>query len=105
MEAFGWSEYVIIYENNERLYTLQDLIKSSNPLFRRALLKQLPEGDDYRHLLKDILYSTDIHNIIVDCATEKVPLVLKQAQQTGLMTYKYSFIISSLVHISIPYNP
>lgn len=88
---------MIIYENNERLYTLQDLIKSSNPPIRNSILKQLPEGDDYRPLLKDILYSTSMFNIIIDCATEKVPIVLKQAQQVGLMTYMYSYIVTTLV--------
>ncbi|CAL8109948.1 unnamed protein product [Orchesella dallaii] len=96
VEAFAWETYVIIYENNERLYTLQDLIKASTPNTRKAVLKQLPEGDDYRSLLKDILYATDIFNIFIDCATDKALEVMKQAQQVGLMTYQYSFIITSL---------
>jgi hypothetical protein len=49
VEAFHWEEYAIIYEDNESLFRLQDVLKGSTPPKRKALVKQLPEGDDYRY--------------------------------------------------------
>jgi len=51
VEAWNWEKYVIIYEDDESLSRLQDIIKESIPPRRQALLRQLPEeGDDYRLL-------------------------------------------------------
>ena len=48
IEAWGWNRYVVIYENNESLVRLQDILKASHPETRQATVKQLPPGDDYR---------------------------------------------------------
>lgn len=38
-------------------------------------------------------------NILLDCSIERLPDVLIQAQQTGLMIEDYNYIITCLVNI------
>jgi hypothetical protein len=48
IEAWGWDKYFVIYEDNESLVRLQDILKESDPEGRQAFVKQLPPDDDYR---------------------------------------------------------
>lgn len=53
----------------------------------------------YRPLLKQIKNSAESH-IVLDCSTEKIYDVLKQAQQIGMMSDYHSYLITSLVKLS-----
>ena len=46
-------------------------------------------------MLKEIKKSGEIH-IVLDCSTEKIQTVLKQAQQVGMMTAYHNYLITSL---------
>ncbi|XP_021964381.1 glutamate receptor ionotropic, kainate 2 isoform X1 [Folsomia candida] len=96
VESYGWVEYVILYENNESLFRLQDLIKATQPPARKASLRQLSPDDDFRGLLKDILRATQYRKIVIDCSTVKLAEFFKQAQQVGLMNYQFSYIVTTL---------
>ncbi|CAG7824227.1 unnamed protein product [Allacma fusca] len=96
VEAFAWDKYVIIYEDEDSLFKLQDLIKGSVPPRRNAILKLLPPSQDCRGIFREILRASDIRKILIDCDARKLENILKQAQQIGIMTYKFSFIITSL---------
>ena len=49
-----------------------------------------------RPLLKQIKNSAESH-IVLDCSTERLYDVLKQAQQIGMMSDYHSYLITSLV--------
>lgn len=51
-------------------------------------------------MLKQIKNSAESH-IVLDCSTEKIYDVLKQAQQIGMMSDYHSYLITSLVSILI----
>jgi hypothetical protein len=46
--AWGWDKYIIIYDDDESLIRLQDILKDSEPSRRQAFVKQLPPDGDYR---------------------------------------------------------
>ncbi|CAG7824228.1 unnamed protein product [Allacma fusca] len=96
VEAFSWDRYVIIYEDEDSLFKLQDLIKGSAPPKRGVILKQLPPSQDCRAIFREVLRETEIRKVILDCDARKLGSILLQAQQVGLMTYQFSFIITSL---------
>lgn len=52
----------------------------------------------FRPLLKQIKSSAESH-IVLDCSTERIYDVLKQAQQIGMMTDYHSYLITSLVSV------
>ncbi|KAK7085547.1 hypothetical protein SK128_021963, partial [Halocaridina rubra] len=95
VRLFGWKSFCILYEDNEGLVRLQELLKTPSPNEFKVSIRQLPRGDDFKPLLNE-LKATLEQNIILDCKTEKVATVLKQAQQTGMMSSFHNFIISSL---------
>jgi len=51
-----------------------------------------------RDLLKEVKKTGEVH-LVLDCSTEKIQSVLKQAQQVGMMTPYHSYLITSLVRI------
>ncbi|XP_033212072.1 glutamate receptor ionotropic, kainate 2 isoform X2 [Belonocnema kinseyi] len=95
VKAWGWKSFTIIYENNEGLVRLQELLKAHGPSEFPITVRQLGEGPNYRELLKQIKNSAESH-IVLDCSTEKIYDVFKQAQQIGMMTDYHSYLISSL---------
>lgn len=52
----------------------------------------------FRPLLKQIKNSAESH-IVLDCSTERIYDVLKQAQQIGMMSDYHSYLITSLVSV------
>jgi len=52
-----------------------------------------------RPLLKQIKNSAESH-IVLDCSTDRIYDVLKQAQQIGMMSDYHSYLITSLVGTS-----
>ncbi|XP_043279379.1 glutamate receptor ionotropic, kainate 2 isoform X2 [Venturia canescens] len=95
VRAWGWKSFTIIYENNEGLVRLQELLKAHGPSEFPIAVRQLGEGDDYRPLLKQIKNSAESH-IVLDCSTDRIHSVLKQAQQIGMMSDYHSYLITSL---------
>ncbi|XP_056638600.1 glutamate receptor ionotropic, kainate 3-like isoform X2 [Diorhabda sublineata] len=95
--AWGWQNFVILYENNESLQRVGEIIKLFNPRKNRIVLRQLniQSGGDYRRVLKEVWRSGATH-FLLDCSIEILEEVLKQAQQVGLMTNKHHFIITNL---------
>nr|CAH7752040.1 unnamed protein product [Callosobruchus chinensis] len=95
VKAWGWKSFTIIYENNEGLVRLQELLKAHGPYEAPIAIRQLGEGSDYRPLLKQIKNSAESH-IVLDCTTPRIYEVLKQAQQIGMMSDYHSYLITSL---------
>ena len=78
------------------------MLKSKVPIDRRVMIRQLrsPDGiDDYRELLREIMAEEDYKHIVLDCSALKAQLVLKQAQQVGMMYSSYSYLLTTLVSI------
>ncbi|XP_068238713.1 glutamate receptor ionotropic, kainate 2-like isoform X2 [Palaemon carinicauda] len=95
VRLFQWKSFCILYEDNEGLVRLQELLKTPSPNEFRVSIRQLPRGDDYRPLLSEVKAALE-QNIILDCKTDKVADVLRQAQQIGMMSSFHNYIISSL---------
>ncbi|KAH1017767.1 hypothetical protein HUJ05_008364 [Dendroctonus ponderosae] len=98
VKAWGWKSFTIIYENNEGLVRLQELLKAHGPYEFPITVRQLGEGNDYRPLLKQIKNSAESH-IVLDCSTPRIYDVLKQAQQIGMMSDYHSYLITSLARL------
>lgn len=95
VKAWAWKSFTIIYETNEGLVRLQELLKAHGPSEFPIAVRQLSDSGDFRPLLKQIKNSAESH-IVLDCSTEKIYDVLKQAQQIGMMSDYHSYLITSL---------
>lgn len=61
-------------------------------------------NQNYRPQLRRVRLSGD-KNIVLGCSADILPEVLKQAQQVGLMTDQYQFIVTSLDMHTIDLEP
>ena len=95
----NWKAFMVLYEDSEGLVRLQEVLKLSS-VYKdlHITVRQLiaGPGGDYRPLLKDIK-SSGATRIVLDCNTENIFEILKQAQQVGIMTAYHTFFITSLV--------
>lgn len=48
IERFGWKSYTILYEDNQGLVRLQELLKSPTQSDVKIVVRQLPQDEDYR---------------------------------------------------------
>lgn len=88
-----WKSFTVIYEDNESLVRLQEIIKLNNKW--KIKMKQLSPDGNYRPMLREIKNSGE-SNILIDCSTANVHSVLKQAQQIGMVTEHQNYIITNL---------
>ncbi|XP_012251025.2 glutamate receptor ionotropic, kainate 2-like isoform X2 [Athalia rosae] len=101
---YNWNTFTILYQNTENLIRMNQLLKRSDIHGHTVTIRQLPEGPDYREVLRMIKASED-PNIVLDCSIDILPEVLKQAQQVGIMSNKHSYIIASLDLQTIDLEP
>ncbi|CAL4124065.1 unnamed protein product, partial [Meganyctiphanes norvegica] len=92
LTSLGWKKLCIIYENNNGLIRVQEIIKHEK---FHVSLRQLPLSDDYRPMLKEARRDGVTH-IVLDVERESIFRVLKQAQQVGMMTNYHNYFITSL---------
>lgn len=50
VRAWGWRSFTIIYETNEGLVRLQELLKAHGPSEFPIAVRQLPDDGDYRYV-------------------------------------------------------
>ncbi|XP_071449244.1 glutamate receptor ionotropic, kainate 2-like isoform X2 [Hetaerina americana] len=80
LKAMQWKSFTIIYENNEGLVRLQEVLKAHGPSEYPITVRQLGEGHDHRPLLKQIQASSESH-ILLDCSVDKIAEILRQAKE------------------------
>ncbi|XP_045593286.1 glutamate receptor ionotropic, kainate 2 isoform X4 [Procambarus clarkii] len=90
--TLGWRKFCVIYENNNGLVRVQELLKNHT---WQINLRQLPFHDDYRPMLKDAK-KTGVTHVVLDVERKNIFTVLKQAQQIGMMTSYHNYFITSL---------
>lgn len=56
VQAWGWKSFTIIYENNEGLVRLQELLKAHGPSDYPIAVRQLGEGNDHRWVVLHLQY-------------------------------------------------
>lgn len=75
---YEWKSFTIVYEFQDSLERLQDVLQIHGPDDHPVTVRQLPEDDDYQVLLKEIEISGETH-IILDCSPAKILQIFRQA--------------------------
>uniref|UniRef100_A0A1A9V4Z1 Receptor ligand binding region domain-containing protein n=1 Tax=Glossina austeni TaxID=7395 RepID=A0A1A9V4Z1_GLOAU len=101
-----WEAFTIIYECGEYLPVVNDLLQMYGPAGPTIVVRryELDLNGDYRNVLRRIRNSGETSFIVVG-SIETLPELLKQAQQVGLMTGAYRYIISDLDLQTIDLEP
>ena len=97
VRTLGWKSFVILFQTEDSLVKLQELIKvPQNFEDVKMTLRQLDlTTDDYRPLLKEIKKSGETR-IVLDCDFDKVQDILRQADEIGLINDYHAYIITNL---------
>ncbi|XP_044262846.1 glutamate receptor ionotropic, kainate 2-like [Tribolium madens] len=97
LEAWNFKNFVILYENDESLIRIAELLKLYDGNGHKMVVRQLDkyQNGDYRPTLKEVWQSEATH-FVLDCSTDILEDVLHQAQQVGLVTNKQFYIITNL---------
>ncbi len=98
IDEMKWKTFVIIYEDEDSLIRLQEIIKfpQSFSEYRLSLWQLDPHTSDYRPMLKAVA-ATGERNIVLDCKFDKIGNVLAQADEIGLVSVYHNYLITSLV--------
>ncbi|XP_076374002.1 glutamate receptor ionotropic, kainate 1-like isoform X3 [Tachypleus tridentatus] len=95
VETRGWKSYTIVYEDNEALIKLKELLKRDKEKTAKVSIRQLKPGMSYKKLVKDIGKQGET-NIIVDISTWRIKEFFKEARDIGMMTEYHNYLITSL---------
>lgn len=90
-----WKSFTVLYEHQDSLILLKDVINSSLAQNHSVSLVQVNPKLSFKKMLKDIGYQKQF-NIILDVRTESLPLLFRQAMEVNMMTYYHNYIITSL---------
>jgi len=95
----GWQSLVVLYEHDEGLVRLQELLRLPQKFTKDDLkitYRQLtPDTTDYRPLLKEIKKSEE-RNIVLDCDYDKIEMILSQADGQEMLTDYHNYLSTSL---------
>ncbi|CAG2056347.1 unnamed protein product, partial [Timema podura] len=95
LKFLSWKSFAIVYESNEGLMRLQEVFKSRDKLSAKISVYQLSMDGDHRSLFKDIHDSTQTH-ILLDCATDNIMHILRQAKEVDMFGDYENYFITSL---------
>lgn len=81
---YEWNGFTLVYENNDNLERLQEVLQIHGPDDNPVTVRQLSDDGDYKPLLKEIQLSGESY-IILDCSPDKVMEILRQATTVKMM--------------------
>lgn len=106
VNASQWNTITILYESPLWLRRVAQILEMNKKLKNRINIRNLDytRSNEFRPTLQEIRDSDD-SNIILECSSESLPIILRQAMQVGLMTKNYRWIITNLDAHSINLEP
>lgn len=106
VNASEWNTVAILYESPLWLRRVASVLENNNRLKNRISVHNLDytTNNEFRPTLQDVRDSDDT-NIILDCSSESMPIILRQAMQVGLMTKNYRWILTNLDAHSVDLEP
>jgi hypothetical protein len=95
INAWNWQGFTILYEDAPWLPMIEYVLRNYKKKFTVAVRQlDITANGNYRSRLLQVKQSNEL-NIVLCCSSEKLPEVLKQAQQVGLLSDKHNVLITS----------
>jgi len=102
--SYNWKSFTLVYEDEESLIRLQDLMHVSTMPGYKVTFRVLPRNDDYRPLLKEMRRNGE-RNIVLDCSLKSISALFHQAVEVGMMSLAQSYFITSLDMNTLDFEP
>ncbi|XP_063930572.1 glutamate receptor ionotropic, kainate 2-like isoform X2 [Zophobas morio] len=98
-----WKSYTIIYESDDGLVRVQEVLKAQNPNNPPVMYRKLGPGPDHRPILKEIVASGALQ-IVLDCDVEHTVDILLQAKEVKLFEEYHTYLLTSLDAYTIDFS-
>lgn len=85
---YGWNGFTILYEDNDSLVRLHDVLQNHEPQDDAVTVRRIPSNFDYRPLLKRF-NKTRENRFIIDAGPEQTIEILRQGHAIGLFGEYY----------------
>ncbi|XP_049799214.1 glutamate receptor ionotropic, kainate 2-like [Schistocerca nitens] len=95
LRELKWRSYTVLYQGDESLVRLRSVLQEREPRDPPVAVRQLSQDGDHRPLLKEIRQSGETR-LVLDCDTDTVPEVMRQAEEIKLIGVYQSYLITSL---------
>ncbi|XP_021000130.2 glutamate receptor ionotropic, kainate 2 [Parasteatoda tepidariorum] len=99
MLTHNWKSFTLIYEDNEALIRLQEILQlpSSKGIGHniKIMLRHAKPGQDFSKMMKD-LYKLNENNFVLDLPLPRVKQLFIDATKVSLMTEYQSYLLTSL---------
>ncbi|XP_050308479.1 glutamate receptor ionotropic, kainate 2-like [Anthonomus grandis grandis] len=97
IQEWQWKTFTVLYEDDESLLRLSDLILLAKDQGLVVTVEQLDRDriGVYRDTLKKV-WKTKQRFLVIDCHINHLINILTQCQQVGLMTSDYSYFLTNL---------
>lgn len=93
---WGWKRFTVIYEDDDGLLRLQEVLKATKGSEHKITVRRLdPFQTTYITMFKDLKEKGEYH-IIVDCDVHKVQTLLHEALKVNMLSELYHFHFSTL---------
>lgn len=92
----NWKSFAILYEENEALVRMQEILKDPSLREKKIVVRQFPiNTGEYRTTFKE-LHKLAIRNVIVDVPRDHIYNVLKHAQAVDMLSDYHNYFFTSL---------
>lgn len=81
---YGWSGFTVLYENNDGLIRLHDVLQIHEPKSKAVVIRRIPSNFQYKEFLKGTTKSGEAR-FIIDASPEITLEVLRQGNSIGLL--------------------
>lgn len=97
ISSWGWKTFTVIYEDDDGLIRLQDVLKATrSPDYKVTIRKLDPfQQGSYIAMFKDLKDKNEYH-IVVDCDIMKVKRLLHEALKVNMLSEYYHFHFTTL---------
>jgi hypothetical protein len=100
---YSWKSYTIVYETEENLIRLKDILQIHRPNGENLVTMTKLEDDNYAVLLKKIKWN-QVKNVILDINVDKIVPFLQAAKLVGMTGDYNKFFITNLDAHTLDYG-
>ncbi|CAG9861067.1 unnamed protein product [Phyllotreta striolata] len=107
VRSFGWKSFAVIYEKDETLLKLKNILNfhqyNEKDKRNKIAFEKLGPGPDHSDLFRKIERSMQT-NIILDCKTELIIPLLQQASEANLLNVYNNYFLLDLDALTLDYS-
>lgn len=96
IDYWKWTQFTVIYEDNDGLIRLQEVLKVSNLPETKVTVRKINDNpESYISLFKDLKERGE-YRIIIDCHVSRVGIILEKALQVNAVSEYFHYLFTTL---------